>query len=83
VSSLDELQQVLQGIERQLEEAGAHLGTCQGKLDEARQALVRLDPEHPETILPPGLPRTHDQVERAQRLIDLVLNTIRDFATRL
>ena len=35
MSSLDELLQVLQGIERQLEEAGAHLGTCQGKLDEA------------------------------------------------
>ncbi|SFS56011.1 hypothetical protein [Saccharopolyspora flava] len=83
MSSVDELRQVLQEIERSLEEAGAHLGTCQGKLDEARQALVQLDPEHPETVLPTGLPRTHDQVERAQRMIDLVLSTIRDFTTRL
>ncbi|RRO15390.1 hypothetical protein EIL87_15090 [Saccharopolyspora rhizosphaerae] len=83
MSSLDELFQALQGIESRLEEAGAHLGTCQGKLDEARQALVRLDPEHPETVLPPGLPRTHDQVERAQRLVDLVRSTLRDFGTRL
>ena len=83
MSALDETLARLNSAERQLAEAGAHLGTCRLRLEEARQALTRLDPEHPETVLPPGLPRSNDQIERVQHTIELIANTIRDFAGRL
>ncbi|GAA2337975.1 hypothetical protein GCM10009854_12670 [Saccharopolyspora halophila] len=83
MSSIDELVATLSSVEQQLEEAGAHLGTCRLRLEEARRALTRLDPEHPETVVPPGLPRSDDQIERVQHTIELTANTIRDFATRL
>jgi hypothetical protein len=83
MSALDDTLAALNSVEQQLQEAGAHLGTCRRRLEEARQALTRLDPEHPETVLPPGLPRSNDQIERVQNTIELITNTIRDFATRL
>ncbi|MFC7341295.1 hypothetical protein [Saccharopolyspora griseoalba] len=83
MSALDETRAALSSVEQQLEEAGASLGTCRLRLEEARRALTRLDPEHPETVVPPGLPRSDDQVERVQNTIELITNTVRDFATRL
>lgn len=83
MSSLEELGHLLHSVEQRLQEAGAQLGTCRLRLEEARQALSRLDPEHPETVIPPGLPRSADQIEWVQNTIELVSNTIRDFAGRL
>ncbi|MCI2423148.1 hypothetical protein MOQ72_37590 [Saccharopolyspora sp. K220] len=83
MSALDELIQALQLVAEHLEEAGVHLTTSRAALAEAEQALVKLDPEHPETVVPPGLRRADDQIERTQGMIEHVLNTVRDFATRL
>jgi hypothetical protein len=83
VSTLEELVQALRVVEQRLEDAGAHLGTTRASLGEAEQALVKLDPEHPETVVPPSLHRADDQIERAQGMIEHVLNTVRDFVTRL
>ncbi|MEU5849696.1 hypothetical protein [Saccharopolyspora shandongensis] len=83
MSTLDELMQTLRLVEEHLADAGAHLGTSRTALAEAEQALAKLDPEHPETVVPPSLHRADDQIERSQGMIEHVLNTVRDFATRL
>jgi hypothetical protein len=83
VSTLEELIQTLRLVEEHLEEAGVHLVTSRTALAEAEQALVKLDPEHPETVVPPGLHRADNQIERTQGLIEHVLDTVRDFVTRL
>nr|WP_218888462.1 hypothetical protein [Saccharopolyspora hordei] len=80
---MEELAQVLGVVEQHLLDAGAHLGTTRTSLDEAEKALVTLDPEHPETVVPPSLHRADDQVERAQDMVEQVLGTLRDFVTRL
>ncbi|MGP4021073.1 hypothetical protein [Saccharopolyspora sp. 5N708] len=83
MSAVDELIQALQRVAEHLEEAGVHLATSRAALAEAEQALVKLDPEHPETVVPPGLHRADDQIERTQAMIEHILDTVRDFATRL
>jgi hypothetical protein len=83
VSALDELIQALNLVAEHLEEAGVHLATSRTALAEAEQVLTKLDPEHPETVVPPGLRQADDQIERTQGMIEHVLNTVRDFSTRL
>ncbi|KAA5836870.1 hypothetical protein ABT337_29070 [Saccharopolyspora hirsuta] len=83
MSALEELAQALGVVEQHLTDAGAHLGTTRTSLGEAEKALVKLDPEHPETVVPPSLHRADDQIERAQDMLNQVLNTLRDFITRL
>lgn len=83
MSTIEELIQMLRLVEEHLEEAGAHLITSRKALADAEQTLVKLDPEHPETVVPPGLHRSDDQIERTQGMIEQVLDTVRDFVTRL
>ncbi|MGI8309853.1 MULTISPECIES: hypothetical protein [Saccharopolyspora] len=83
MSTLDELIQTLRTAEERLEDAGAHLATCRTALAQAQQALAKLDPEHPASAIPPGLPRADDQIEGTQAAIERILDTVRDFATRL
>ncbi|MBB5153765.1 hypothetical protein [Saccharopolyspora phatthalungensis] len=83
MSALDELIQMLRLVEEHLEKAGVHLVTSRTALAEAEQALVKLDPDHPETVVPPGLHRADDQIERTQGMIEHILDTVRDFVTRL
>ncbi|RKT83676.1 hypothetical protein SAMN05421805_110176 [Saccharopolyspora antimicrobica] len=83
MSALEELAQALDIVEQHLTDAGALLGTTRKSLGEAERALVKLDPEHPETVVPPNLHRADDQVERAQEMIEHILGALHDFTARL
>ncbi|MGW1679836.1 hypothetical protein [Saccharopolyspora sp. NPDC002376] len=83
MSVLEELVQALGVVEQHLADAGAHLGTSRTALGEAEQAMIKLDPEHPETVVPPSLHRADDQIERAQGMVEHLTNTLRDFVTQL
>ncbi|WP_188984422.1 hypothetical protein [Saccharopolyspora thermophila] len=83
MSALEELAQAIRAVEERLAEAGTHLVTCRTALTEAERALTKLDPDHPETVVPPGLHRADDQVERIQGMLEHVTDTLRDFVTRL
>lgn len=83
MSALEELAQALGDVERRLTDAGALLGTSRKSLGEAEQALIKLDPEHPETVVPPNLHRADGQVERAQEMIEHIQDALREFVTRL
>jgi hypothetical protein len=83
VSALGELLQALHGVEESLDEARGHLVRARTALTEARSALRLLDPNHPETVVPPGLHRAHDQIERTLTLLDHVTDAIHNFAARL
>ncbi|MER7081190.1 hypothetical protein SAMN02982929_04044 [Saccharopolyspora kobensis] len=83
MSALEELAQQLGVAEQHLTDVGALLGTTRKSLGDAERSLIKLDPEHPETVVPPSLHRADDQVARAQEMIENILETLRDFATRL
>lgn len=83
VSTLGELIQNLLTVEERLERAQAELATSRTALDQTETALARIDPEHPETVVPPGLHRANDQLERTQAAVDRVSELIREFRTSL
>jgi hypothetical protein len=83
VSTLGELLEALRQVEERLEEARGQVVHGQTALTEARAALSGLDPNHPETTVPPGLYRAHDQIERTRTLIENTLEAVQGFATRL
>lgn len=83
MSALGELLQALHQVEENLDEARGQLVRSRTSLAEACAALRVLDPNHPETVVPPGLPRAQDQIERTLTLIDHVTDAIHGFAARL
>jgi hypothetical protein len=83
VSALGELIEALRAVEDQLGQARGQLAQGRKSLTEAEAALARLDPDHPETVVPPGLHRADDQIERTLTLVDHVTDTLRAFMTRL
>lgn len=83
MSAVSEVLQALQLVEGQLDEARGQLVVSRTALGEAEAALANLDPNHPETVVPPGLQRADDQIERVLTLIERCTDTLRTFATRL
>ncbi|MBE9373989.1 hypothetical protein IQ251_05965 [Saccharopolyspora sp. HNM0983] len=83
MSALDELFEALRVADEHLRRAQQHLGTGRTALTEVEQALRRIDPEHPESVVPPTLHRADDQVEHAQGLVERTSDTVRDYLTRL
>ncbi|QUH00010.1 hypothetical protein HUO13_03560 [Saccharopolyspora erythraea] len=81
--SVAELIAALNEVEDRLELAQGQLARGRRSLGEAQDALARLDPEHPETVVPPGLGRADDQIERTQGLVEHTLDALRGFVTRL
>lgn len=83
MSALGEVLQTLQTVEDQLGRAQQHLVRGRRSLQEAEAALTRIDPDHPETVIPPGLPRAGDRIERTLTTVEHISDTLRDFASRL
>ena len=83
MSALNDLLLALRAVEDQLRLARGQLTQGRKALAEAHAALARLDPNNPETVVPPGLQRADDQIERTLTVIDHVDDTLRGFATRL
>jgi hypothetical protein len=83
VSSLGELLQTLHRVEEQLGEAHGQLVRGRTSLTQACDALRQMDPNHPETVVPPGMHRAHDQIERTLALVEHVTDAVTGFAARL
>lgn len=83
MSALDELLAALQHVDEHLQRAQQHLAVGRTALTEVERALSRLDPEHPESVVPLTLYRADDQVERAQGMVEHTSDTVRDYITRL
>ena len=83
MSALGELRETLRTAEESLERA--HGGLAHGRrcLAEAEAALARVDPDHPDAVVPPALHRADDQIERTLNLIEQVVDTLRDYSARL
>ncbi len=83
MSALHEVLQALHSVEDRLEDARRHLAHGRRSLHEAEAALARLDPDHPQTVVPPGLTRAGDQIEHTLTSVDHVSDALRNFATQL
>ncbi|WP_263250835.1 hypothetical protein [Saccharopolyspora rosea] len=83
MSALGELIEALRLVEERLDQARGQLAAGRREFDATRAALARLDPEHPENVVPPGFARADDQLERTQELIEHVQELLRTFASRL
>lgn len=83
MSALSELLGLLRTVEDDLDRAQGQLSRSRKSLSEAESALAGLDPEHPETVVPAGMRRADDQLERTQALVEHVSDALREFSTRL
>ena len=83
MSALGELVEALRQVEERLDQVRGQLSQGRKSLTEAQSALAKLDPEHPETVVPPGFARADDQIERTQGLVEHAIDTLRGFVTRL
>ena len=83
MSALGELRETLRQVETSLDRAHARLAHGRRRLTEAEVALARINPDHPEMVVPPELHRADDQIEHTLTLIEQVVDTLRDYATRL
>ncbi len=83
MSALEELLQTLRTVEDHIGQAQRQLTRSRRSVNEAEAALVRIDPDHPETVVPPGFRRAGDQIEQSINTLDRVADTMRDYATRL
>ncbi|MEU6127771.1 hypothetical protein ABZ805_01250 [Saccharopolyspora sp. NPDC047091] len=83
MSSLTELLAAVRATEAKLDEARRQLSTGRRSLSETQAALARLDPDNPETVVPPDLRRADDGLERTLESITHVVEALRAFAMRL
>ncbi len=83
MSSLTELMAALRAAEAKLDEANRGLGAGRRSLAEAKAALAKLDPDHPETVVPAGMSHADDQLERTQAAVAHVVDTLRTYAAGL
>lgn len=83
MSALHELIHALRAVNDQLDEARQQLVRGRRCLREAEAALSRLDPDHPETVVPPGFARAGDQIEHTLSTVERVDEVLRDFESRL
>lgn len=83
MSALSDLLGLLRTVEDNLDQANGQLVRSRRSLSEAEAALAKLDPDHPETVVPPGMQRADDQIERTQTIIEHVTETLREFSARL
>ncbi|MFR9730931.1 hypothetical protein ACL03H_17030 [Saccharopolyspora sp. MS10] len=83
MSALTELLAAVRATEAKLDEARRQLSTGRRALSETQAALARLDPDNPETVVPPELRRADDQLERTLTQLAQVAESLRAFATRL
>ncbi len=83
MSALGELRETLRTAEDSLERARGRLAHGRRCLTEAEAALMRIDPDHPETVVPPELRRADDQIERTLNVIEQVVDTLRNYSARL
>ncbi|WP_433871201.1 hypothetical protein [Saccharopolyspora sp. CA-218241] len=83
MSALGDVLEALRLVEERLDEARGQLAGSRELLGQAVTALTRLDPENPESVVPPGYGRADDQIERSQAAIEQIMDTLRDFAARL
>lgn len=83
MSALQEVLQALHTVEDHLRLARGQIMQGHRALGEARVALARLDPNNPDTVVPPGLDRAIEQLERTLSIIEHVDGSLREFASRL
>lgn len=83
MSSLTELMATLRATEAQLDEARRGIASGRRSLSEAKAALAKLDPDHPETVVPPEMSRADDQLERTSALVAHVTDALRTFSAQL
>lgn len=83
MSALVELLEALRLAEEHLDRARGQILHGQTALDQSVSAFATVDPEHPDTVVPPGLHRAEDQIERTLAQVDHVTDTLRSFRTRL
>lgn len=81
--SVGELRETLRSAESHLEQALGQLGAGRTALTEATTALSRLNPDNPETVVPPEARRADDQIERTWTLVEHILDTLRDYSSRI
>ncbi len=83
MNGVGELVRALISVEEQLTRVAAELGRGRTALGESSAALARIDPDHPETVVPPGLQRADDQIERTRAAVERARETIAAFRTSL
>lgn len=83
VSTLGELAQALNEVEEQLQRALAQMHTGRTALEATASALTRLDPDHPETVVPTGLRHAENQLERTEHGVQRALEMVQSFRTSL
>lgn len=81
--SVGELREALRSVEDHLERALGQLGAGRTALTEATTALSRINPDHPETVVPPEAHRADEQIERTWTLVEQTLDTLRDYSARI
>lgn len=79
MSALEELRAALRQVEERLDDAGGLLVRGRKALAEAEKALADIDPEHPEVLVPQGLRRADDQIERTLTHIEHITEALRGF----
>lgn len=81
--SVGEVREVLRIVEEHLERALGQLGTGRTALSEATAALTRIDPNNPQTVVPPEAHRADEEFERVRAQIEHTLDTLRDYSARI
>lgn len=81
--SVGELREVLRVVEQHLERALGQLGAGRTALTEATAALTRIDPNNPQTVVPPEAHRADEEFERIRAQIEHALDTLRDYSARI
>ena len=81
--SVGELREVLRIVEEHLERSLGQIGVGRTALNEATAALTRIDPNNPETVVPPEAHRADEQLDRARTQVEHTLDTLRDYSARI
>jgi len=83
VSSLTELMARLRAVEAKVDEGRRGITVGRRSLAESKAMLARLDPDHPETVVPPEMARADDQLERTLAQLAHVSEALRTFSAQL
>jgi len=78
-----ELREVLRVVEEHLERSLGQLGAGRTALSEATAALTRIDPNNPQTVVPPEAHRADEEIERVRAQVEQTLDTLRDYSARI
>lgn len=81
--SVGELREVLRIVEEHLQRSLGQIGAGRTALSEATAALARIDPNNPQTVVPPEAHRADEQLDRVREQVEHTLDTLRDYSARI